>query len=117
MPRPHRFESPVLNYAYRRYIRGHSDRETEFEQGVLNAEAAMAIYRMRTQAGLTQAALARRIGTTASVISRLEDADYDGHSLAMLRRISHALDWRVQLRFVPASAARPARKRRKRTSS
>jgi hypothetical protein len=41
------------------------------------------------------------IGTTASVISRLEDADYEGHSLAMLRRIAAALDKRVEIRFVP----------------
>ena len=26
--------------------------------------------------------------TTASVICRLEDADYEGHSMAMLRRVS-----------------------------
>jgi hypothetical protein len=40
------------------------------------------------------------IGTTASVISRLEDADYEGHSLAMLRRIAAALNKRVEIRFV-----------------
>ena len=42
-----------------------------------------------------------RVGTTASVICRLEDADYDGHSLAMLRRIAGALGLRVEVRFVP----------------
>jgi hypothetical protein len=41
------------------------------------------------------------IGTTASVICRLEDADYEGHSLAMLRRIAAALNQRVEIRFVP----------------
>jgi len=39
--------------------------------------------------------------TTASVISRLEDADYEGHSLAMLNRIAGALHRRVEIRFVP----------------
>jgi hypothetical protein len=38
---------------------------------------------------------------TFSVISRLEDADYDGHSLAMLRRIAAALKKRVEIRFLP----------------
>ena len=33
---------------------------------------------------------------------RLEDADYDGHSLAMLRRIASALEKRVEIRFVPS---------------
>jgi hypothetical protein len=42
------------------------------------------------------------VGTTASVICRLEDADYEGHSLAILRRIGAALGKRVELRFVPA---------------
>jgi hypothetical protein len=42
-----------------------------------------------------------RVGTTASVISRLEDDDYAGHSLAMLRRIATALNKRVEIRFVP----------------
>ncbi len=41
------------------------------------------------------------MGTTASVICRLEDADYEGHSMAMLRRIAAALKKRVEVRFVP----------------
>ncbi|NLX21224.1 MAG: transcriptional regulator, partial [Phycisphaerae bacterium] len=41
-------------------------------------------------------------GTTPSVISRLEDADYQGHSLSMLRRIAAALNQRVEIRFIPA---------------
>jgi len=40
------------------------------------------------------------VDTTASVISRLEDADYEGHSLAMLRRVASALGKRVEIRFV-----------------
>ena len=35
--------------------------------------------------------LAELVNTTQSVISRLEDADYDGHSLSMLNRIAEAL--------------------------
>ncbi len=31
--------------------------------------------------GLTQAQLAERVGTTQSVISDLEDAEYEGHSI------------------------------------
>jgi hypothetical protein len=41
------------------------------------------------------------------VICRLEDADYEGHSPAMLRRIAAALGKRVEIRFVPA--AKPKR--------
>jgi hypothetical protein len=41
------------------------------------------------------------VGTTQSVISRLEDADYAGHSLAMLNRIAAAVERRVEIRFLP----------------
>ena len=40
------------------------------------------------------------LGTTNTVISRLENDDYEGHSLAMLRRIAAALGKRVEVRFV-----------------
>ena len=59
------------------------------------------IYDLRTKARISQIELAKRIGTTQSVISRLEDADYEGHSLAMLRRVATALDNRIELRWVP----------------
>jgi transcriptional regulator with XRE-family HTH domain len=50
--------------------------------------------------GLPQRELAMLIGTSASAICRIEDADYDGHSMAMLRRIAEALGRRVEMRFV-----------------
>ncbi|MCW0220356.1 MAG: helix-turn-helix domain-containing protein, partial [Prosthecobacter sp.] len=56
---------------------------------------------LRTRAGLSQRAFAKLVGTTASVICRLEDADYEGHSMAILNRIAAALDKRVEIRFVP----------------
>jgi transcriptional regulator with XRE-family HTH domain len=59
------------------------------------------IYRLRTKAGLTQKQLARMIRTTQSVISRLEDADYDGHSINILERIARALHCKIQVRIVP----------------
>ena len=59
------------------------------------------IHDARKAAGLTQTQLAERIGTTQSVISELEAAEYEGHSLSMLRRIAAALNLHVQVRFVP----------------
>lgn len=79
-----------------------------FEEEEANREIAQKIYRLREKAGLSQAALARRVGTTQSVISRLEDADYDGHLLAMLNRIAAALQRRVEIRFVPRARRLPA---------
>lgn len=61
------------------------------------------IYDARTAAGLTQKELAERIGSDQSVISRLESADYEGHTLNMLRRIAAALGKRLDIRFIDAA--------------
>ena len=58
---------------------------------------AQAIYDLRERHGLTQKALAARVGTTQSVIARLEDADYEGHSLRMLARIAAAVGEHVTI--------------------
>lgn len=62
------------------------------------------IYEIRAQAGLTQRQLAKMIGTTQSVISRLEDAEYNGHSLDMLERIARALHYKVEIHLIPEAA-------------
>lgn len=51
----------------------------------INARVAQLIYEARIKAGLTQQQLAALIGTKQPVIARLEDADYEGHSLSMRR--------------------------------
>jgi hypothetical protein len=48
--------------------------------------------------------LAKLAGTTQQVISQLEDADYEGHTTSMLRRIAKALDSRLEIRLVPKGA-------------
>lgn len=105
MGRKSRFESDNLQYAYDRYVGRDKKKAEAFEAELANAEVARKLYDLRTAAGLTQSELAKVVGTTASVISRLEDADYDGHSLAMLRRIAASLNKRVEIRFVPVKRA------------
>jgi ribosome-binding protein aMBF1 (putative translation factor) len=107
MPRKSRFESKALQYAYDRYVGNDAKKAARFEEELANADVARKIYDLRTKAGLTQKELAKLAGTTASVISRLEDAHYEGHSLAMLRRVAGALDKRVEIRFVAARGTRP----------
>jgi ribosome-binding protein aMBF1 (putative translation factor) len=70
----------------------------------LNVRIAEMIHDARAAAGLTQDDLAKLVGTTQSVISRLEDADYEGHSLSMLQRIADALHQKLEVRFVPEVA-------------
>jgi ribosome-binding protein aMBF1 (putative translation factor) len=89
----------------RRYFRGKPEMQALLAEEEANAEIARKIYDLRTKAGLSQRALAKLVGTTASVICRLEDSDYEGHSLGMLKRIAAALDKRVEIRFVAAKTA------------
>jgi ribosome-binding protein aMBF1 (putative translation factor) len=91
----------AVEILHRRFYAGKTARLKNLEAARANEEVARRIYELRSAAGLTQTQLARLIGTTASVICRLEDADYEGHSLAMLRRIASALNQRIEIRFVP----------------
>lgn len=70
-----------------------------------NADIAQMIYNARIQAGLSQQALAELIGSNQQTISQLEDADYEGHSLGMLRRIADALHQELVVQFVPEKHA------------
>jgi len=72
----------------------------------VNCQVGQIVYDARTSAALTQGQLANRIGTTQSVISRLEDADDQGHSLQMLRRVADALNLRLDVRFLPRANSR-----------
>jgi len=91
----------AVEILHRRFYRGKAARLKNLEEARGNEEIARKIHELRTAASLTQTQLARLIGTTASVICRLEDADYEGHSLAMLRRIAGVLNQRIEIRFVP----------------
>ena len=101
MARKRKPSSDAREILYRRYYEGKPGRLAALEQERANAQVAREIYALREKAGLTQRELAKLVGTTPSVISRLEDTDYEGHSLSMLRRIAAALDRRVEIRFVP----------------
>ena len=85
----------------RRYFEGKPEPLKILEEARADDEIARKIFELRTRSGLTQSQLGKLIGTTASVICRLEDADYAGHSLAMLRRIAAALNQRIEIRFIP----------------
>lgn len=63
------------------------------------------IFDLRTEAGLSQRALAERMGTTQSVISRLEEGGGAKNRLDTLARVATALDRHLIVSFpekVPA---------------
>lgn len=98
----------AVDILQRRYFEGQPEMLALLEEERANAEVARKIYKLRTDAGLSQRQLAKLVGTSASAICRLEDSDYEGHSLAMLRRIAAALNKRVEIRFLPAKPKRQA---------
>jgi ribosome-binding protein aMBF1 (putative translation factor) len=71
-----------------RRMRKSATNRRNFERTLHQIDLALLVREMREEADMTQVELAKRIDTTQSVIARLEDAEYTGHSLAMLERIA-----------------------------
>ena len=91
----------ALEIMDREFFAGEPERRAELEKMRADDTVARKVLELRTRAELSQRELAKLVGTTASVICRLEDADYEGHSLAMLHRIAAALHRRIEICFVP----------------
>lgn len=98
-----RSTSDAVEILDRRFIGDDPARREAADKAFEDAVVGQLIHDARIAAGLTQEELARRIGSDQAVISRLEDADYERHSLAMLRRIAHALGKTLDIRFVDAA--------------
>lgn len=98
---------------HRRYIKEDAERKGSLQEERAHAEVACLIHDLRKEAELTQKELAELVGTTQSVISRLEDADYEGHSLSMLHRVAEALNHKVT---ILVTAEKPGRGRKGRKS-
>lgn len=59
------------------------------------------LIKARTRAGLTQDAVAERMGTTKSAISRLEGSGKHAPSIGTLRRYAQAVGCELQVKLVP----------------
>jgi transcriptional regulator with XRE-family HTH domain len=68
------------------------DLEKDFYKGLEKSRIAIEITAFREKQGLTQAELARRVGTSQSAIARMENADYQNYSIRTLRKIAEVLD-------------------------
>lgn len=96
-----RKSSDALEIIDKNLIGDDAELRTLVEEATLNAQVAQSIYDARKAAGITQRELADVIGTTQSVVSQLENSDYKGHSLLMLRRVAAALHMCVEMKLVP----------------
>jgi DNA-binding XRE family transcriptional regulator len=89
----------ALDILYRRAFAGRPDRIAELAEARVGAAVSRKVRALRAATGLSQQQLAELVGTQKSAISRLENDDYDGHSMTMLNRIAAALGYRVDLHF------------------
>ncbi len=71
----------------------------------LEYQVAGQMLKARARAGLTQDAVAERMGTTKSAISRLESAGKHAPSLATLKRYARAVGCELQVKLVPQKSA------------
>ena len=87
---------------HREYVRNRMKRSPAFRRAyrrTLHAvDLAILVAQMREAAGYSQAQLAARIDTVQPVIARLENAEYEGHSLRMLGKIAAACGVTLKLR-------------------
>ena len=72
-----------------------------YEALELEYELAGQLLKARARAGLTQDAVAERMGTTKSAISRLEGSGKHAPSLTTLQRYAQAVGCNLQVRLVP----------------
>ncbi|TKB67810.1 MAG: helix-turn-helix transcriptional regulator [Nitrospira sp.] len=72
-----------------------------FEEELQKLAIGEQLARLRLGAGLTQAQVAKRTGTTASAISRYENAEYDRYELRTLQKIVRACGGRLEISLEP----------------
>jgi transcriptional regulator with XRE-family HTH domain len=84
-------------------------------------ELAKQIIRYRLSRNLTQAQLAKLVGTSQPAIARLESGNHRNLTLGFLSRVARALEMRSEMRFRPLKRHQPLRvaesKRSRRNSS
>ena len=76
-----------------------------YEALELEYQVVSQLLKARTKAGLTQDAVAERMGTTKSAISRLEAAGRHAPSLATLKKYAAAVGCDLQVKLVPQKHA------------
>jgi ribosome-binding protein aMBF1 (putative translation factor) len=96
----------LLEIIHRRFYEGRPERIRELEEARSSAAVARQVFALREKAGMSHRELARIVGTSAAVIRRLEEDDYEGQSLEMLQKIAHALGQRVDIRLLPVGRKR-----------
>ena len=98
--------SSATEVLFDRFYRGKPQRIAELKRTRQELALGRKIRELRESRGLSQAKLARALRTQAPAISRIEDADYDGHSLRILRKIADYFDQHLVVSFEPKRGGR-----------
>lgn len=91
--RARRFDDVLKVQLKDRVVRKH------FRQARTAVEVAHQIVKLREKLGISQAELARRMGTKQQTISRLESGDYEGFTLKTLTKIAEATKTELVIDF------------------
>lgn len=94
-PHPHDHEAFMAKASARKGFTEAYD-ALELEYSVIQQ-----LLKARTRAGLTQDAVAERMGTTKSAVSRLEGAGKHTPSLGTLQRYAQAVGCELRVKLVP----------------
>ena len=73
------------------------------ERELMRLRLGNEIAKLREEHKLSQAQLARRIGTHQSAIARMEQSTYRGYTVGTLAKIAAAAGKRLEVRFVPSA--------------
>lgn len=91
---------PTLSDILREKLKDKEFAEAYQRELLINAVAELMVN-LRQHKQLTQAQLAKKVGTSQSVIARLESGhDERVPSLDLLARIAHALHMRINIEFI-----------------
>ena len=102
----------AVEILHRRFVENDPEMQEALNEVRADHRIAKAIMDLRGKLGLSQKKFADLVGTTGAVISRLEDADFEGNAMNMLEHIAAAVKHKLALdiRFVAAKKNLPVSK-------
>ena len=72
-----------------------------YEEDVTITDLVLDIILLREKAGLSQKELAEKLGVSQQMVSKMENSNYDGRTIAKLWRHVNALGYRPVIKFEP----------------
>ena len=89
-------------------LKGDRALDALYQRELASLQLANQIAKLRERSGLTQAELARRIGTQQAGIARMERSTYRGDTVATLAKIAAATSARLEVKLIPSRRKVPA---------